>query len=370
MTPKDKIMAVFSGKGSPKLPWFADLTYWYNAQAGNGVLPEKYRGDGVVQLYKDLGCGCHEHALAWPWKTEYTDVEIVQRVEKDADGNPHLNFIEWKTPLGSIRQVQQYEPLGCCWAYRQYPVQTVDDLKVLRFIFEHQTITPDYTVQERQLALWGDIGTPASIPPRSPLANLIVVWMGVQNTVYAMADDIVEVEKTLATLGDADDAIYDIIEKSPATMVYFGENITSEVVTPNLFKKYYAPYYKKRVPGLHKAGKYIFVHVDGTVRGVLPLMAETGVDCAQSLTPAPVGDATVAEMRELAGPDLIMWSGVPGALFSPVYDEVVLRQCITECIEEFRRNGRFIMGICDQLPPDGILDRVRIVTDMIEEAGL
>jgi len=43
---------------------------------------------------------------------------------------------------------------------------------------------------------------------------------------------------------------------------------------------------------------------------------------------------------------------------------------VAECIEEFRRNNRFIMGICDQLPPDGLLERVRLVTDLIEDAGL
>jgi hypothetical protein len=317
-----------------------------------------------------MGCGCHEHALACPCDISAEDVEVIQRSQNDSDGNPYLLFNEWRTPVGTISQVHQFEPVGCCWAYREYPLKTVEDLKVLRFIFEHQTVTPNYETQLRQIELWGDIGTPASIPPRSPLAQLIVIWMGVQNTVYAMADDIVEVEKTLEVLDASDDPIYDAIEKSPATMVYFGENITSEVVTPTLFSKYYAPYYRKRVPGLHKAGKYIFVHVDGTVRGVLQLMGDTGVDCAQSLTPAPVGDCTVSEMRELAGPNLILWSGVPGALFSPVYEEKVLRQTVAECIEEFRRNWRFIIGICDQLPPDGMLERVRLVSDLIEEAGL
>ncbi|MDO8587851.1 MAG: uroporphyrinogen decarboxylase family protein [Armatimonadota bacterium] len=370
MTPKEKILAVFSGKGSPEMPWFADLTYWYNAQAMRGLLPEKYHGNGVVQLYNDMGCGCHEHALNLPCEVRYEDVETVQRYENDADGKPYLQFTEWRTPVGTLSQVHQFEPLGCCWAYREYPVKTVSDLNILRFVYEHQIVTPNYEVQRRQLDLWGDIGTPASIPPRSPMAQLLVIWAGVQNTVYAMADDIVEVEKTLEVLGASDDPIYDAIENSPATMVYFGENITSEVVTPTIFNKYYAPYYKKRVPRLHKAGKYIFVHVDGTVRGVLPLLEATGVDCGQSLTPYPVGDATVAKMRELAGPNLILWSGVPGALFSPVYTEEPLRQVVAECIEEFRRNGRFIMGICDQLPPDGLLERVRLVTELIAEAGL
>jgi len=41
MTFRERIMAVFQGKQTDIIPWFADLTYWYSAQIAKGTLPEK-----------------------------------------------------------------------------------------------------------------------------------------------------------------------------------------------------------------------------------------------------------------------------------------------------------------------------------------
>jgi len=349
------------------MPWFADLTYWYSAQSLKGTLPERYRGEGVVQLYRDLGCGCHEHALNSPWTTEYEDVEVSVSRTGSAAQPPWIETVQWRTPLGTLEQVKQFEPLSYSWAYRQYPVRSPEDLRVLRFIYEHQYVTANYEPQRRQLEIWRDVGVCSSVPPRSPFAQLLVLWMGVSNAIYALADAPKEVEATLEVLACADDPIYEIICASPAPLVYFGENITGEVVSPRLFQRYYAPYYRRRVPQLHAAGKYIFVHLDGTMRGVLRLLAETGVDCAQSLTPYPVGDVPVSEMRQVAGPDLILWGGVPAAYFSPVYPESALRDIVMECIEHHLASAKFILCVCDQVPPDADINRVRLVSELVEQ---
>lgn len=369
MTQAERILKVFKGERPDVMPWFADLTYWYTASLKRGSLPERYRGDGVVDLYRDLGCGCHEHALSHPWSTEYEDVSVATSYETDAAGEPILERIEWRTPVGTLTQVKAYEPLSFCWAYRRYPVASVEDLRTLRFVYEHAHVSPDYREQERQLALWDGVGVPSSVPPRSPMAHLIVIWMGVVNVSYALADARAELERTLDVMGNAEDPIYEIIERAPAPLVYFGENITGDVVSPLIFDTYYAPYYRRRLPGLHAAGKHVFVHVDGTFRAILPHIARTGVDCAQSLVAAPVGDVEIGEMRDLAGPDLILWSGVPGAVFSPLYPEQMVRDMVLECIKHHKEHGRFIMGVCDQVPPDGEIERVRLVTDLVEEHG-
>ena len=52
MTHKERLFAVFRGTHPDLMPWFADLTYWYNAAASRGTLPERYKDDGLVQLYR------------------------------------------------------------------------------------------------------------------------------------------------------------------------------------------------------------------------------------------------------------------------------------------------------------------------------
>jgi hypothetical protein len=73
-------------------------------------------------------------------------------------------------------------------------------------------------------------------------------------------------------------------------------------------------------------------------------------------------------MRALAGPDLILWGGVPAAYFSPVYPEGALRDIVMECIR-YHLGGPFILGVCDQVPPDGIIQRVKLVSELVAEHG-
>jgi len=368
MTPNERLLAVFQGKQPDVIPWHADLTYWYNAQRVWDKLPEAWRGDGVRQMYLDLRAGCHEHALFNPWRQEFEGTET--RVETYEEGAVQLQRTQWHTPVGSLTQVKQYEPQAATWAYRKYPVASQEDLRTLRWMYEHLKVTPNFAPEQEALGFWKDWGLPSSVPPRSPMAHLIVIWAGVMNASYALADCPEEIERTLWTMHEAEDPIYEACAKAPAPLVYFGENITGEVVSPSLFDRYYRPFYEQRVPQLHSAGKYVFVHVDGAFRNILKPLAATGVDCAQSLTPAPVGDVPVCEMRQVAGPDLILWGGVPAAFFSPLYPEQALIDIVLECLRRYKHDGKFMLCVCDQVPPDGIIDRVRLVSELVEEYGV
>lgn len=389
----ERLLSVFKGERPDVVPWFADLVYWYNASVRRGTLPQRYRadhvldlygnrfpapnvpahdnyeGDGVVQLYREMGCGCHEHALTMPWSAEYEDVAISAVYQTDGIGDPALEEIEIRTPVGTLSQVRTYGPGSYCWAITKRAVASVEDLRTLRFVYEHMHVSADYRQQRRQMELWDGVGVVSSCPPKTPMASLITHWMGIVNASYALADARDEMERTERTMERAMDPIFEIVEAAPAPLVYLADNITGHVVSPSIFNTYYAPYYRRRLPGLWAAGKQLFVHVDGTFRALLRHIAATGVDCAQSLTPWPLGDVAVSEMRELAGPDLILWSGVPGALFSPLYEEDMVRDVVMDCITYHKAHGRFIIGVCDEVPPDGLLERVRLVTQLVDEFG-
>lgn len=360
-------MAIFNGRQPDIMPWFADLTYWYRAREYRHELPKKYSGvRGRIQLYQDLGCGCHEELYNLPGELTYYDVKCSNSAEKHKDGT--ILYEEgYHTPVGSIVAIRKFLPNSVSTAYVKYPVATRQDLKVLQYIYKNQEFKPDYAVQYDRLKDWMGLGFVSSLPPRTPFQRLVVVWAGVMNTMRLLMREVEELEETIQAMSGADDPIYEAICQSPAPGVYFGENITSEVITPSTFKKYHTPYYKRRVAQLHAAKKRIFVHIDGTLRGVLPLMGATGVDCAQSVTPAPVGDVPVEGLREMAGPDIILWGGLPGVYFSSLYPEKSLHDMALDVIRHHLPGHKFIMGVSDQVPPDGDIRRVKMITDLVEK---
>jgi hypothetical protein len=370
MNLQERILAVFSGEKPDVMPWFADLVYWYRARKYMNELPNKYQGErGRVRLYKYLGCGSHEELYNMPGKITTYNVKRTDSQETFRDGSV-IREAEFKTPVGSISIVSKFVPQSVSSAVTKHPVATRQDLKVLQYMYKNQEFKPDYSRQYDRQKNWKGVGLVSSSPPRSPFQTLIVGWAGVVNTVRLMMREPEELEETIQVMSEADDPIYEAICNSPTPSVYFGENLTSDVISPPIFRKYHMPYYKKRAKQLHAAGKFIFVHIDGTLRGILPLMGETGVDCAQSVTPAPVGDVPVEKLREVAGPDIILWGGLPGANFSRLYPEKTIRQMAMKVISHHLQGHKFIMGVADQVPPDGDIKRVKMVTDLVEKHAI
>jgi len=366
MNLEERLMAVFSNEKPDIMPWFADLTYWYRAKSYQNELPTKYLGErGKMRLYQDLGCGSHEELYNLPGETTYSGVKRVNSAETFRDGTA-IYEERYETPVGTVVAVRKFVPRSVSSAHTKYAVATREDLRVLQYMYRNQEFKPDYSLQYDRLENWRGLGFVSSLPPRTPFQRLVVVWAGVVNTIGLMMREPEELEETIQVMSEADDAIYEAVCESPAPGVYFGENITSDVISPTIFEKYHMPYYRRRADQLHAAKKIIFVHIDGTLRGVLPLMGKTGVDCAQSVTPAPVGDIPVEKLRETAGPDIILWGGLPGVYFSHLYPEEILRQMALNVIENHLQEHKFIMGVSDQVPPDGEIKRVKMITDLVE----
>jgi len=120
---------------------------------------------------------------------------------------------------------------------------------------------------------------------------------------------------------------------------------------------------------LHAAEKWCLTHIDGTLRGLLPLLARTGLDGVEGLTPFPTGDVRPDELRALTNEDIVLWGGIPGAMFRPGYKEEAFRDYVIQYLTTLRGNPRFVLGVGDQVPPRSDITRVRLIAELVEEFG-
>jgi len=360
MTFRQRLLAALNGEPTDVLPWFADLTYWYHARRAEGTLPAEYEGDeGFVRLHVDHHVGYYLGYTS-VFSTSYDGC----RVEGTTDGDRATT--RWVTPVGEILGVTQYLPLTHSGAWVKWPVETPEDLRVLRYLAESTVITRDYSHYERQKAIAGDQGHPSILPPRSPVSAMLAEWSGATNLAYLLADAREEVESVLTALGSAADGAYEAIIAARPPFIEFPDNLTGEVVT-RWFERYQFDYYVRRIEALHGAGIRVGTHLDGTMRGILPLLVRTGLDYIESITPKPTGDVAIADLRQLAGPDVILFGGMPGALFAPPFGPDDVRRHVEEVVAHHWGSNRFILGVADQLPPNGDIGLVRLVGDLCEE---
>jgi hypothetical protein len=127
------------------------------------------------------------------------------------------------------------------------------------------------------------------------------------------------------------------------------------------------PAHRRRIERLHAAGIRCAVHLDGTVRGLLPKLAAAGFDAIEAVTPQPAGDLDVGEMRAVAADDrIILWGGVPGVMFAPPFTWRDMEVHVAHVLESWR-GQRCILGVADQVPPDGDIAFCRKIAEMVGE---
>ena len=155
---------------------------------------------------------------------------------------------------------------------------------------------------------------------------------------------------------------------SECPFLQVGGNITAAVVSPRLFARYAMPFFRQVTDLLHAGGKHAQYHFDGWVRPLLPMIAESGLDCIEALTPQPSGDVTLAEAIAALQGKVLIQGGMPAALVTHGFDQ---EECGRYALETIRiaKTGRVALGMGDNVPPDGDLERVRLITRLVEEQG-
>jgi len=367
MTQFGRVLATFRGVTPCALPWVADLTYWHSAHVRLGDIPERWADkEGFRLMHRELGVG----ALCDYGCTGYRQVDGgAVTVRQDARNGVTTTTLA--TPVGSITCRHQFLPRSQCSAHLDYYVKAVEDLAVVRYVAEQRRYEPDFdascglTESEKTRDAWNGWGPMVTLPPRSPLSALFTEWAGVETTCYLLADDRVEVEKTMRALVEAQDRALAVLAESPAEMIEFPDNLSAENHA-SFFDRYMRPHYQPRVEMLHSAGKFVGAHLDGTLRGLLNRMPETGMDFIESVTPAPVGDVPLCELRALVPGDFILIGGIPGASFSPPWTWPQLEAHVRELLRH-HAGTPFILGTADQVPPDGNIEWVRRIAELLED---
>lgn len=360
MNRRQRLLAVLNDQRADVMPWFADLTYWYHAQKLSNSLPPEYEGDeGFVKLHADHHVGYYL-GYAAVWRTTYENVEV------SSEEHGHVTTTRWCTRVGEIWGEKMFLPETASSAPTKWPVTTPDDLCVLRYVADATQTTPTYERYELLKRLSDGQGHPTVLPPRSPVSAMLAQWTGAVHLSYLLADAREETEAALEAIGRSADGAHEAILGCDTPFVEFPDNLSGEVVT-SLFERYQFDYYLRRIEPLHAAGKKVGTHLDGTMHGILPLLVETGLDFIESITPKPTGDVAVEDLRDLAGPDIILFGGMPGAMFAPPFTADDIRRQVELIIEHHWESGKFILGVADQVPPNGDMNLVRLIGDLCEE---
>ncbi|MEM2905693.1 MAG: uroporphyrinogen decarboxylase family protein [Candidatus Bathyarchaeia archaeon] len=365
MTPRERMLAVFTRQRPDRIVWQPRIYYWYEVNKALGTIPARYRGKSVEEVLDELN--------ATPRTSQYYGACLRVRQEGDVKVTVREEgervYYTYVTPRGELHETltrTDYMTLGGAGPslHTEYLVKDVEDFKPLEYIIRNQSYEFDMEMYERIAKKIGDRAESIIGVPHQPIQRLNVTYMGFAATVKALWKHPKEVDEFMQVMEEDDDKRFKVIEKSPIRIVNFGDNIHDDLVSPTMFKKYALPYYRKRTAQMHAAGKFCISHWDGRFRRLLPFIKETGLDALECVAPAPQGDFTSEELREAMG-DMALMDGLPAVLFLPHVSYEELRRYAERTLELF--SPRIILGIGDMLPPEGDIEKVRMIGEMVQD---
>jgi len=358
---RERTIIIFNRGAPDRLIWQPRLHHWYYVNKSRGTLPERYRKLGLLEIYDDLGASPRAyHYFNDTIKCIEGDDIRVRRVEDEK-----YIYTRYKTPKGNLTQVERKTEYGVSSMRVEYFLKNIEDFEVLAYVLKRQRFEFDKELYMERENILGNRSEPVITVPWGSIQRLFIVYMGFERGLIALWRRREKVEWLLQAFDENDDERFKVVGKTPFKIINFGDNIDENLCPPTLFKRYMLPYYRRRTKEMHEAGKFCTSHWDGKVKHLLPLAKETGLDGLECVPPEPQGNVTLRELKEeIKSNGMILIDGIPAIFFLPIVEESVLKAFVYELLDLFAPN--IIVGISDMLPPDGAIERVRLVGEIVD----
>ena len=400
MTHRERMLMAARGRMPDIIPYAPRFDLWYNSNDYRRTMPKKYEGLSLDEIARLEGWGLHKivpemlaaekpedniyrgiglYALKeYGRRIEFSsNVEI--KVDYSSDGTEDLTRVEYHTPLGVITTVEVFTEemrkagISITWL-KERAIKSIEDFKILAYLFEQIRIVPDYDRFSQWQATVGDEGLvclTASFAA-SPMQYIQRDFLDSTEFFFHYNDN----QKQMRHLAEAVEYVLEqclsIAGNSPAEVVHWGSNYDEMITYPPYFEREILPWLQKASTYFLDKGKLLLSHTDGENKGLIKLIARSGIHIAEAVCPAPMTKVPLDTYYDLWSQknDICIFGGVPQSLLSTTTaTEEELIDYMNYLIKAIAPGSRFIVGVADTTPPDADFNRLKIIGEIIAEKG-
>ena len=371
MTQRQRILSVYQGQIPDVVPYMLDLSHWYYHKfkkpwdlSISYLKPES----ALIDYHRRMEVGFYLANLASFFNVTYGNGVVASVKRTDTKSGPEIKWT-FETPIGTISRTRVWEDVSYSWAIREFSLKTEHDLKVLAYALGSKQFTPAWDRYQQWVNEVGDLGVVYMSPSYSAMGELLSMWMGIEQTMFAVADWPDTMHKAVEQINTTWLRLIDLLAQSPAEIALLHDNFSSDIQSPRFFNTWSRSWYAEAVRRLHRAGKFVAIHLDGRLRGLLKTFAEIGIDCIDATTPKPMGDLTPIECRDEGGPNLILSGGIAPNLWTSSVSDEAFEKAVFDWLDLRKRSPRLIANAGDQVPPDACEHRILRMREMVEKFG-
>ncbi len=138
-------------------------------------------------------------------------------------------------------------------------------------------------------------------------------------------------------------------------------------VSPDMFREFLYPEFKRVVQGYKEAGFYVIKHSDGNLNPILDMLVDAGIDCLDPID--PLGGMDIGWIREKYGRRIARKGNIDCVKTLVDGPAERVRREVIECIRSASPGGGHIISSSNSLHAGIDPDLYRVMLDTVEEYG-
>ena len=391
MTMGERMIGIIRGEIPDAIAWAPRMEIWYYANKARNTLPEEYANKTIDEIMDDIGGEYYRVGVDWlaagkdslqdralgiynnipeiPYNT------IFHGVEKKVIRLGDTVEVEYITSRGSVATQYRYTTemqlngVTMPWI-SEHAFKKKEDYETIGFIFENLEVVPNYDSFLEYYEKYRNKGAVAAVGAftAGPVHYVMRDIMDFTRFFYEMYDNPRELNKLCERISEYLNQISEVSRNCPAELILFGANYDDTIMYPPFFEKNFLPYLQKFSEMLHSKGKFMMSHCDGENKNLLELLRCSGIDVAESVCPAPMTKCTLKELRDGFGNNITIFGGIPAiALGRNEMNENDFKNFMEKTLQTIGNGQRYILGVSDNVPPEADIERLRMITDMVNE---
>jgi hypothetical protein len=394
MTHKERMLKAARGQQPDRLPWAPRIDLWHNSNSMRGTLPSRFKREATLDEVADFIGGAY-HKIVPEFLKARTPEDNIDRglgvyrlygmayrpelvgVDREVKKEGDTTTVTYHTPVGSVSCKILYtgdmKRAGASITWMSEPViKDPEDYRVVGYIFKNIEIHPDYDNYRDYQARVGDKGYAAAYAnlASSPMHHIMKEFLEPTKFYLELYDHPKELQQLAEDLESYYDQIYRVLADSPAEVIFSGGNYDEMITYPPFFKNHILPHLQKFASILHPKGKLLQTHCDGENKGLLDLLAESGMDVAEAICPRPMTKVTLTEVKKAFKGKITLFGGIPSVvLLEQSMSDQDFEGFMKRLFREIAPGDRFILGVSDTTPPDAKFARLLRITEMVEQWG-
>jgi len=375
MTSRERLLAAYRHEPVDRVPCSPRVWAWMKDFYGDQSITTLLRMADEFGFDPHVTVSVFTHPVSRTARVDFNLPQVEAWTEESREGNLRVVRRIFKTPEGTLSDVVKVPPPGD----RRYgiapnPPRTEFLIKDRRDLKGIRYLIPDKST--------------VSLEPYFEAERLVgergLVMLHINSELTHRAGDAIAMEDLMVAYYDDREFFDEVMELFHRDMMEEVEHALGAGVrhffvswyynslsvgwSPQIWKEVFAPHLRELCERVHAAGGTVNFYDDGKIMAVAELMSDAGIDVLQTLTPPPVGDADLAELKRTIGDRVCLMGYVDLLYVVQRGTPELIEQTVKDAIETAGPTG-FILGSSDSFRDGTPLENIRAYFNAARKYG-